>query len=158
MRFAPRHIFATATFLAACGGTEVPAHGEVPAQEAPLFDYLVEGNYEDFEAETEVHGSTGPHGQVRTFVDPLLAGSLADGATEHPVGAAAVKELHDAEGLRGWAVSVKVEEGTDADTWYWYEVFSTEDNSPVVSDRGASLCAGCHGGGTDYVLTPYPLQ
>ena len=42
---------------------------------------------------------------------------------------------------------------TDAeggDGWYWYEIY----NDDVIADgQGLGLCTGCHGGGTDFILT-----
>ena len=135
--------------------TEVPTEGDA------LFAWLQAGNYLDYDAESAVHASTGPHGgDVRTFLNKTLYDSLAAGNATHPVGSAAIKELHDAGGVRGWAVEVKIAEtGGGGDDWYWYENFSTTDNSnPVADGTGVGLCANCHSGGTDYVLTPWPLQ
>lgn len=44
--------------------------------------------------------------------------------------------------------------------WYWYEVTNTAPGSePVASGNGVPLCFGSHGnGGSDYVLTGYPLN
>ena len=74
-----------------------------------------------------------------------------------PVGAAAVKELFGSTGseVLGYAVMVKVEEGTAADSWYYYEDYNGTDYADGI---GPGLCTGCHSGGTDYVLTPWPLQ
>jgi hypothetical protein len=97
---------------------------------------------------------------ARVFINDLLEQSLASGATDHPVGAASVKEIYRADGeeLRGWAVMVKV----DADfgpAWYWYENYSTRStDSPVADSVGAGICTGCHSQGRDFFLTPFPLQ
>lgn len=133
---------------------------DVPTEAAALFAWLVDESYGEWEAESAVHSSTGPHGSVRTFVNSTLATSLEAGNTSHPVGAAAVKELHGAQGVTGWAVEVKVSDTAgDGNDWYWYEVFSTTDGSrPVVDGTGASLCTGCHSAGVDFVTTPWPLQ
>jgi hypothetical protein len=131
----------------------------VPAEAGPLFTFLAERRYTGFAAEPSPHDSAGPHGQVRTFFDPLLVQSFEAGNTTHPVGAAAVKELHDDGALAGWAVMVKVGSGTGVDSWYWYEVFSTTDGSdPAAVSTGLPGCAGCHSSGVDHVTTPFPLQ
>lgn len=132
----------------------------VPTDADDLFAWLQARNYETFAAESSIHPSTGPHGAVRTFVNAPLASSMAAGNASHPIGAAAIKELHSGGSLTGWAVEVKVSEAAgDGTDWYWYEVFSTTDGSdPFVDGTGVSLCANCHSGGTDYVLTPWPLQ
>ncbi len=137
--------------------------GEVPSEAGALFSFLTAGGYVDFSSESAVHVSTGPHGRVRTFLNPALADSLAAQAVEHPAGAAAIKELYAQDGvtLRGWAVSVKTQDLSDGGQgWYWYEVFSTTDGtSPVADGDGEALCTGCHNnGGSDYILAPYPLQ
>jgi hypothetical protein len=91
---------------------------------------------------------------ARVYLSPALADSLHRGATVHPVGAAAVRELR-AEGSdapTGWALNHKLEPGEGADTWSFYEVFSTDaDAVPVVFERAAPGCVGCHAEGVDFV-------
>jgi cytochrome c553 len=152
------------------GGGEVDAGGgaqdagggpvaDVPTDGAAMFTWLQRGEYEAWPAESGVHASTGPHGQVRTFINPTLESSLQAESAEHPVGAASVKELYRDAEVFGWAVMVKTQAGTGGESWYWYEVFSTTDGSnPVADGNGVGLCAGCHSAGVDSVLTPYPLQ
>ena len=138
-------------------GTEV-----VPAEKAALFTYLDCGGYEAFAAESEIHPATSAHSSMaRVFINQLLEQSLMSGATEHPVGAASVKEIYQANGttLRGWAVMVKVEETGAGGAWYWYENYNTNSgDSPVAASKGASICVPCHSSGRDYFLTPFPLQ
>jgi hypothetical protein len=129
----------------------------VPTDAATLFAFLQASDYRDYPAEPSVHPSSGPHGQVRSFFHPTLASSLEGDALEHPVGAAVVKELHSGGELSGWAVMVKTDTGVSADSWYYYEVLSTTDNSsPVANGNGVGLCAGCHASGTDYILSTFP--
>jgi hypothetical protein len=134
--------------------------GIVPPAAADLFPYLQSGEYRQFAHESGVHPSNGPHGNVRTYVNPILEESLKAGNEVHPVNAAAVKELYTAGGtLIGWAVSVKTaEESDEGRGWYWYEVFSTTQNRPIANGKGVALCTGCHAGGRDFVTVPYPLQ
>jgi hypothetical protein len=134
--------------------------GEVPTTRAELFKFLQSGAYRMFARESAVHPSGGPHGRVRTYLNPILESSLKAENEAHPVKAAAVKELYSGDRLFGWAVSVKTEpDSAEGDGWYWYEVFSTSDGSrPAADGNGVSLCTGCHAGGTDYVTIPYPLQ
>lgn len=123
-----------------------------------LLAWLESEAYLGWTAESGIHPSSGPHGgQVRTFVNDLLLGSLAGGDLAHPQGAAAVKELWGDGNTRiGWAVEVKVAaESQSGDGWYWYEKI---DQTVYGGDVGVALCTNCHGGGVDYVLTPYPLQ
>lgn len=129
----------------------------VPTNADALFAYLQAGSYEGFAAEPAVHASSGPHGQVRSFFNASLAASLTANENAHAVGAATVKELHSSQVLSGWAVMVKTGAGSTANDWYYYEVLSTTDESEVVADgAGVSLCANCHAGGTDYILTSFP--
>lgn len=124
-----------------------------------LEQWLVAGAYKGWLAESQIHASAGPHGgNVRTFVNAALAQSLADEAATHPQGAATVKELYGGgtDTIIGWAVMVKLApDSAGGDGWYWYERL---DATVYADDTGVGLCTGCHGGGADYVLTPYPLQ
>lgn len=134
----------------------------VPATADALFKYLQDRQYQTLPAEAAVHASTGPHGQVRTYVNTLLNDSLLSNNTSHPKGSASIKELYNSDGatLKGWAVSVKVDDANgDGKDWYWYEVFSTTDGSnPVADGTDVGLCSGCHsGGGVDYILTSGPF-
>lgn len=135
------------------GGQEQPS---IPTDGAALLPWLEAGTYLEFDAESGVHPSAGPHGGgVRTFVNAPLLDSLAAGNETHPLGSGTVKELYSGEAIIGWAVGVKIAEGSGDDTWYWYEWL----NDSVIADGvGVGLCANCHSDGVDYVLTPYPLQ
>ena len=130
---------------------------DVPTEAETLLSWLAAEPYLEWPAESAIHDSTGPHfGSVRTWVNPTLLDSLEQGAAEHPLGSAAVKELYGGSNeRRGWAVEVKIaEQSADGDGWYWYEWF---DGGLVAQGDGISICTGCHAGGTDFVLTPIPL-
>ena len=88
---------------------------------------------------------------------PELVASLEGGNAEHPAGSATVKELYGTGNERlGWSVSVKLADlSQGGDQWYWYEWFN---GSLVAAGDGISVCTGCHSGGQDFVLTPFPLQ
>lgn len=128
-----------------------------PTNGAALATWLAERRYADWSAESSPHASAGPHfGTVRTFVDDSLFASLEAGASSHPVGAAAVKELYgDGDMVLGYAVMVKVDAAASGDSWYWYEEYQ---GSVFADGIGDGLCTGCHAAGTDSVLTPFPLQ
>jgi hypothetical protein len=130
---------------------------EIPTSAADLEVYLSAGEYLDFEAESEVHEGVGPHfGRVRTFINQELAVSLASGESEHPVGAAAVKELYgEGEDVAGYSVMVKTREGRGGDTWYWYEEYQ---GTLYADEQGDSRCTGCHSSGVDHFRSPFPLQ
>ena len=123
--------------------------------------WLVSKNYGDWAAESGPHESTGPHGTVRTFVNPTLEASLAAMNTQHPVGSASVKELYQNGAVYGYAVSVKLDEDSaGGEGWYWYESFNTDPDGPAAfQSRGHPTCVGCHERtGNDFISTPYPLQ
>lgn len=134
------------------------AQGPIPTDAAALGDWLEGFGYLQWDAESSVHPSTGPHfGGVRTFLSPELVTSLQAGNAEHPMGSATVKELYgDGDVILGWSVSVKLAaDSAGGDNWYWYELY---DGSVIAEGEGVGVCTGCHGDGTDYVLTPFPLQ
>lgn len=124
-----------------------------------LLAWLEAKSYADWPAESGLHQSSGPHGgQVRTFLNDTLFDSFDQGLSAHPEGSVAVKELWgDGNAMIGWAIEVKVQpESAGGDGWYWYELIG---DAEYGGGTGVGLCTGCHGGGgTDYVLTPWPLQ
>ncbi len=127
-----------------------------PTDSAALLPWLEDGSYLEWDRESAIHLSAGPHGgDVRTYVNAALVASLASGASSHPVDAAVVKELYDDAEIVGFAVMVKVAPGTGGDTWYWYEVVGSSTYADGVDE---ALCWGCHEDGADQVLTPFPLQ
>lgn len=146
---------ATADLTTAAPTEELPPIDSVEILEA----WLATGAYKSWAVESAVHASTGPHaGNVLTYVNALALQSLAAGAAEHPQDAATVKELYgdSFDTILGYAVSRKTTSQSEGGaTWYWYE---RVEATTYGGELGTSLCAGCHGGGADYILTPYPLQ
>ncbi|MBP6628496.1 MAG: hypothetical protein KA297_03640 [Kofleriaceae bacterium] len=131
----------------------------VPTEPAALQAWLAADSYRAFAGESAPHASAGPHGQVRTFLNAPLDRSLADGAAQHPVGAAAVKELFTDGTLTGWAVAVRTAPSAGGAGWYWYEVFSTSPGAgPDYAGQGLALCVQCHTRGRDQVRITYPLR
>lgn len=130
-----------------------------PTQGDALEEWLALGSYKSWAAESKVHMSTGPHGgNVRTYVNAALFGSLEAGNAMHPQGAATVKELYGGgvDTITGYAVMVKVApDSAGGEGWYWYERVG---GTTYADGTGVGLCSGCHLGGADYVLTPFPLQ
>jgi hypothetical protein len=155
----------TATPTEVASATSTPDTEPPPANAQELLAWLRAGRYLAWPAESAIHQSGGPHfGRVRTFVNPVLFGSLSAAASSHPAGAAAVKELYGAAGgdLLGWSVMIKVQaESAGGNGWYWYERFR---DTVYGSGLGIGGCTGCHGGGfgsfvsKDFVLAPFPLQ
>ncbi len=131
-----------------------------PTEGAALEAWLEAGIYKAWPAESEVHGSTGPHfGDVRTYINPTLEGSLQGGLAQHPEGSATVKELFGRGGqdtVLGWSVMRKVSgESAGGQGWFWFEVYNGNTFGEGV---GVGICVGCHGGGQDFFLTPFPLR
>lgn len=146
--------------VVACVDPPVPVvdSGGQTATSVPTEDlaaWLAEGEYLEWPSEDAPHPSAGPHfGQVRTWLSPALAASLAAGDPLHPVGSAAVKELYgDGDTARGYSVLVRVGDGAGDNAWYWYERF---DGTTYADGRGVALCAGCHAAGVDQILTEWP--
>jgi glutathione S-transferase len=130
--------------------------------------------------------SPSPHGFNRICNNDLLYKQPA-GPGEYPVGAAAVKELYDADQktIIGYAVEVHTSAGNDTSHWYWYERNPTLGAPPkngmagvvadgIGPDEGVAgsptekVCTGCHsaagsdkahqtGDSHDFVYTHVPL-
>lgn len=141
------------------GAPMMTADGPIPAGDAAALRPWLEGRgYLEWEAESAVHESSGPHfGGVLTYANDALFDSLEAGEAEHPEGAASVKELYgDGNRVMGWAVAIKTQASSDAGNgWYWYELF---DGSTFADGQGAGVCVGCHASGTDFFRAPFPLQ
>ncbi len=144
--------------------TPIPMDETPPTERGALEAWLQNGSYLGWTTESGPHPSGGPHfGNVRTFVNSSLLASLQAGNSQHPRGAAAVKELYqNGTQVQGWAVSVKVEDDSDGGNgWYWYEGLG---NSVFASGTGVTGCTGCHSSNyrtftpKDYILIPFPLN
>lgn len=142
-------------------GDDTGAAEELPPIDSPelLEAWLAGGAYKSWAVESQVHASTGPHaGNVRTYVNAIALASLAADNPEHPQDSATVKELYGNgfDTIIGYAVSLKTEPTSQGGaTWYWYE---RVNDTTYGAGLGVGLCTGCHGGGADYILTPFPLQ
>jgi len=134
----------------------------VPTGNAALFAYLKAGKFKHFEKESKVRKAIAIHSAgARIFMNKALAASMKAGNSNHPKGAAVVKELYasDMKTLRGWAVMVKTGATSSGKNWYFYEVLSTTSSAnPVADGNGVGLCAGCHSAGKDYIRIGYPLK
>jgi len=138
-----------------------PDGDQLPPTEAiALRSWLQEGRYLGWHAESGIHPSGGPHfGRVRTYLNDVAFDSLASGQSQHPKGAAVVKELYfSGSTVREWAVETKLEnDSAGGQNWYWYEGLR-------LAGRGLAACTGCHGSDyldfktKDFILTPFPLQ
>ncbi|MFP2908377.1 hypothetical protein ACLESD_25655 [Pyxidicoccus sp. 3LFB2] len=153
-----------AVLLAACGPSssvdeQVGQVGELDTSEAGITAFVRDGRYQTWLAEPAPRDSVRSHGpKVRVFFNDVLAASLRAGNATHPKGSITVKELYESDGktLRGYALDVKVAEGSGKDTWIFYEGFGPDFDDNYYG-RAHSTCHGCHAdGGRDYVLTPLP--
>lgn len=130
----------------------VPDDSDLAAVQA----WLDSGAYLEWERHDPAP-APGMTGGARVYLSPELAASLRSGASIHPVGSAAVREIVDANDptiMIGWALNHKLDAGEGGEAWWFYEVFSLElDAAPLVAERGAAGCVGCHGEGRDHVLS-----
>lgn len=129
-----------------------------PTNGAEMRTWLAAGHYKSWSCEGAAHGpiTISPHGMQRICSNDMISGH---GTGEYPVGAAAVKELYDADGknIVGYAVYRHIKAGTNGDAWYWYEQVPDSSMAPhdadgIVADQigtmgdkpGKDLCVGCH--------------
>ncbi len=133
------------------------AGAERPAEVEAVLAAIEDESYTSWEAEPMVHppGGGSPHpNNLRTFFNPALATSMGMSNTEHPVGAAAIKESWDGDELVGWFIEVKIAEGAGPQTWYWWSDLAGVD---TVGAAGVG-CSDCHAAGVDFVTTEYPFE
>lgn len=146
-------------FLLGCDEPESTEPEQPPIEDAAAIqDWLRSGAYLEWEV-FDPPPKEGMAAGARVYLSPALVDSLRSGATVHPVGAAAVRELtaKGSDTPTGWALNHKLDPGVGADTWSFYEVFSTDtDAEPLVFERAASGCIGCHAEGIDFVRLALP--
>ncbi len=133
------------------GSTATPRDGGAPLDlsRASLAAFAKGESWKSWPAEAAPHDSAGPHGKVRTWLNPELLASLKAGSDTHPNASIAVKELYDAAGARkGFAINVKSDEGK----WVFYEGFEPSLDEYYFVGPG-NLCANCHSVGKDFLLT-----
>ncbi len=142
--------------------------GDMPLERNALHKWLRSGEYKNtFTAkESASHPGRGPHTMpqlpVLVFYNAILEKSFKAGNVVHPKNSIAVKEMYSAQNrLAGWAVMAKTgTDSKDGKNWFWYEATSTTDAGAVPgAGNGIPGCISCHStGGTDLVLTGWPLQ
>ncbi|HMV67916.1 MAG TPA: hypothetical protein PKA64_13800 [Myxococcota bacterium] len=120
--------------------------------------WLAAGHYLDWHCEAEPQSGRfgSPHGVARICSNDALAGA---GSSPWPVGSAGVKEIYDdMDAIIGYAVYLKVNEGTEGSDWYWYErvpIPGISDERDVVADgmgdagNARDICVGCHAAAGD---------
>jgi hypothetical protein len=135
----------------------VSSAATVPADAATMAVWLASFAYRAWAPQTDIR-ATGEHGGERLYFNDTLAASMRAGASEHPIGSAAVRELYAADlvTLRGFAVMHKTgPSGPVGEGWYWYEVFgTTAEAEPTVAGPAARGCVGCHSHAVDFVHSP----
>lgn len=136
---------------------EAPRFTGVPSDPLEIREWLQAYGYRTWIPQTELR-ATGEHGGERLYFNQLLAESWKAGASEHPVGSAAVRELYsaDLQTLKGFAVMHKTGPSGDVgEGWYWFEIFGTgAEAKPTVAEHGARGCVGCHSHAVDFVHDP----
>lgn len=133
----------------------------VPDDLAQVREWLQTFRYRGWTPQTEIR-ATGEHGGERLYFNPTLARSMSSGASEHPIGSAAVRELYagDLKTLKGFALMRKTgPSGIVGEGWFWYEIFGTTAAAePTVSGPGVRDCVGCHAHAVDFVHSPATLR
>lgn len=128
------------------------ADRELPPQgHAELKRWLAGGHYQAWACEEAAHPARPPgaHGTNRICSNAALSTSAGGGT--YPVGAASVKELWQDGRVTGFAVGVKLVEGSAAGSWYWYEAYG---DSVIADGTNRGICVNCHAGADrDYVFT-----
>lgn len=133
-----------------------PAQTPPTTGRADLEAWLAAGHYRAWHCEPAPHTSRppSPHGTDRICSNDVLSASTAG---TFPVGSAAVKELFASPGApTGYAVYVKLTDGTDGASWYWYERIGARQvaDGPGASGTARSICVGCHASAPrDFVFT-----
>jgi len=135
-----------------------PPYGELADTELATIKEFVLGNeYGDWEA-TGIRAATlnSPHGPARIFFNATLVDSIEAGHSSHPKGSIVVKEVYEADmaTLMGYALDVKIRNGSGANTWLFYEGLAPKYDE--VREIGSDACAGCHSAGTDYLRASLP--
>lgn len=144
--------------VAAPAEVAAPLSADVPDDRAAISGWLHALEHRAWEPQSPVR-ATSEHGGARVLFNATLAASMRAGAAEHPIGAAAVREIYapDLATLRGFGMMLKTgPSGQAGEGWYWYEVFATSPTRPVVAQVGARGCVTCHEGGVDFVHPPAP--
>jgi hypothetical protein len=140
--------------------TKVTSNAETPPTSvSEMKTWLQAGSYQSWSAEGAVHAGRGPHfSRVRVYVNSVMDGALATGATSVPPLSAAIKEMYGPDGdtVRGWAVMVKAKEAEkNGDAWFWYEIY---DDNVLAAGDGVGACVDCHAQSRDFFVTTYPLE
>jgi len=131
-----------------------------PRQKGALLAWLRAGAYRaSFTPEPAVRESAvGAHGpNVRSWYGPVLVEDLRAGQTVFRKGAAMVKELYfDGDQVVGWSVMRKLRRrsGPAGGGWLFYETLDGR-NPGALFGRGLRVCTGCHGSGTDFLLSGF---
>jgi hypothetical protein len=137
---------------------------QLPPQGAAAIEaWIAQGDYKRWHCESAPHAGRSPsvYGINRICSNDVISANAASTAP-WPIGAAAVKEVFNAETDRepaGYSVYAKLaDDGANQGSgWYWYERFPTGAlGSFVVADgMGVGLCVSCHGmAGQDAANTP----
>ena len=120
--------------------------------------WFAQGCYEAWDAESGVLPATMSDGQAQIFVNPTLRDSLEAHATTHPLGAAAVRVIYEADAQTVWGYALSLKTTHDGDQrWFWYERFVNAE-TPKTASFDANGCTGCHESGTDFVQSGWPLR
>lgn len=116
--------------------------------------WLQDKHYERWACEASPHEERGssPHDRNRICSNMLISKHESG---PYPVGASAVKELYEDDKVNGYALYLKVREGTGSDTWYWFERIGSSIIADGVGSSGKpkDTCSDCHSSANDFVFT-----
>ena len=126
--------------------------------EQPISNWLAQGCYLGWSAESEVLRATLFDTHVQIFINPDLTESLKRGHTNHPVNAAAVRVMYqpDKVTMLGYSMAIKVAE-SGHDRWFWFESLDAS-RPPRTMGVNAVAYTGCHTRGVDFVHSSWPLR
>ena len=157
----PRALALLPALLLSCGDYE--SH-QAPCSELPKIGvtdislWLSRTCYSNWPSESGVLQATRSDGLAQIFINPILAESMQNHGTSHPVNAAAVRVMYTPDGqtLRGYAMAIKTSrDGTPG--WYWHEELLHQE-APRTSKVLAPGCTTCHAEGNDFVQSTWPLR
>lgn len=145
--------------LLCCLGATSRAGELPPTRSGALLRWLRTGAYrQTWTPEPAVRESAiGVHGaHVRTWYSPVLVQDLQGGQTVLRRGAAMVKELYldGTDDVTGWSVMRKVRRRSRGGRgWFFFETL--DGRRALAAGRGVPVCVGCHGAGTDFLLSEF---
>lgn len=141
------------------GATAIPVGNDgrsIAATKDGITAYVQAGEYRAWESEPAIRDAVRAHGgRARSYFNSKYAQARRGNTYPMPLGAMSIKELYSGTTVYGYAIGVKTQAGSGAQTWTWYETTGLPD----VKYFGVAnpTCEGCHAadGGHDRSLTTF---